>query len=140
MFRVSYGDGELEFMLQPWFDLVVHPVPAGLYDIVIAGIGKPDDADLAGASRAARRVSEFVREGGAIVIAAQLDEGDAQGAGLLPEAFVVIAASEAPEAVRVAGMRAAVDIEEGLDLAYEHIGRPTRASVLLIPRAGATTP
>ena len=138
MFRVSYGDGELEFMLQPWFDLAVHPAPGERYDIVVAGVGKPEDTDLAGASRAARSVSEFVREGGAVVLAAQLDEGDGAGASAAPERFVVIAASEAPEAVRLAGLRAAVDVEEGLDLAYEHIGRPTRASVLLIPRVRAT--
>jgi hypothetical protein len=37
-------------------------------------------------------------------------------------------------------MRAAVDVEEGLDIAYEHIGRPVRASVLLVPRALHTLP
>ena len=138
MFRVSYGDGELEFMLQPWFDLAVHPAPGERYDIVVAGLGKPDDADLAGASRVAQRISEFVREGGAIILAAQLEEGGGDAIGERPDPFIVIAASEAPEDVRLAGMRAAVDVEEGLDLAYEHIGRPSRASVLLIPRVAAT--
>lgn len=135
MFRVSYGDGELEFMVQPWFDAVLHPTPGERYDIVVAGVGKPEGADLAGASRAARRVGEFVREGGAIILAAQLDEG--RGEAIAPRGgpFIVIAASEAPEDVRLAGMRAAVDVEEGLDIAYEHIGRPTRASVLLLPHA-----
>ena len=33
-----------------------------------------------------------------------------------------------------------VDVEEALDIAYEHIGRPERASVLLVPRALHTLP
>ena len=53
---------------------------------------------------------------------------------------VIVAASEAPEVVRLAKLRAAVDVEEGLDIAYEHIGRPARASVLLVPRALHTLP
>ena len=53
---------------------------------------------------------------------------------------IVVAASEAPEVVRLAKLRAAVDVEEALDIAYEHIGRPTRASVLLVPRAIHTLP
>jgi hypothetical protein len=42
--------------------------------------------------------------------------------------------------VRLAKLRAAVDVEEALDIAYEHIGRPQRASVLLVPRAIHTLP
>ena len=53
---------------------------------------------------------------------------------------IVVAASEAPEVVRLAKLRAAVDVEEALDIAYEHIGRPTRAAVLLVPRALHTLP
>jgi len=53
---------------------------------------------------------------------------------------IVVAASEAPEIVRLAKLRAAVDVEEALDIAYEHIGRPQRASVLLVPRAIHTLP
>src|SRR5712692_4685220 len=53
---------------------------------------------------------------------------------------IVVAASESPEVVRLAKLRAAVDVEEALDIAYEHIGRPTRASVLLVPRAIHTLP
>ncbi|MEA2661638.1 MAG: lactate racemase [Chloroflexota bacterium] len=53
---------------------------------------------------------------------------------------IVVAASEAPEVVRLAKLRAAVDVEEALDIAYEHIGRPQRASVLLVPRAIHTLP
>src|SRR5438309_2816629 len=53
---------------------------------------------------------------------------------------IVVAASESPEVVRLAKLRAAVDGEEALDIAYEHIGRPTRASVLLVPRALHTLP
>ena len=53
---------------------------------------------------------------------------------------IVVAASEAPEVVRLAKLRAAADVEEALDIAYEHIGRPERASVLLVPRAIHTLP
>lgn len=53
---------------------------------------------------------------------------------------IVVAASEAPEVVRLAKLRAAVDVEEALDIAYEHVGRPPRASVLLVPRAIHTLP
>jgi len=53
---------------------------------------------------------------------------------------IIVAASEAPEVVRLAKLRAAVDVEEALDIAYEHIGRPQRASVLLVPRALHTLP
>jgi hypothetical protein len=58
----------------------------------------------------------------------------------LQHCLVIIAASEAPEVVRLAKLRAAVDVEEALDIAYEHIGRPTRASVLLVPHALHTLP
>src|SRR5438445_5655480 len=53
---------------------------------------------------------------------------------------IIVAASESPEIVRLAKLRAAVDVEEALDIAYEHIGRPARASVLLVPRALHTLP
>ena len=151
------------------------------YDIVIAGVGKPKDVNLYQASRAATYLrfapTPVVREGGAIIIPAQLDEGAGEGAGeqrflaaleraespaavvedarrnfaggeqravmvalTLQHCMIVIAASEAPEVVRLAKMRAAVDVEEALDIAYEHIGRPTRASVLLVPHALHTLP
>lgn len=151
------------------------------YDIVIAGVGKPKDVNLYQASRAATYLrfapTPVVREGGAIIIPAQLDEGAGEGAGeqrflaaleraespaavveearrsfaggeqravmvalTLQHCMVIVAASEAPEAVRLAKMRAAVDVEEALDIAYEHIGRPSRASVLLVPRALHTLP
>lgn len=151
------------------------------YDIVIAGVGKPKDVNLYQASRAATYLrfapTPVVREGGAIIIPAQLDEGAGEGAGeqrflaaleraespaavveearrnfaggeqravmvalTLQHCLVIVAASEAPEAVRLAKMRAAVDVEEALDIAYEHIGRPTRASVLLVPHALHTLP
>ena len=144
LFRVPYGDGELEFMVQPWFALdVVDPSRAArtTYDIVIAGIGKPDDADLGRALRAAAKAtrSVVIRDGGALVIPAQLEDGEGEAAadaiaGVPDVTLVVVAASEAPEAVRVAGLRAAVDIEEALDIAYEHIGRPQRANVALMTR------
>ena len=151
------------------------------YDIVIAGVGKPKDVNLYQASRAATYLrfapTPVVREGGAIIIPAQLDEGAGEGAGeqrflaaleraespaavveearrnfaggeqravmvalTLQHCLVIVAASEAPEAVRLAKMRAAVDVEEALDIAYEHIGRPTRASVLLVPHGLHTLP
>lgn len=160
--------------------LYTRPI-AKQYDIVIAGVGKPKDVNLYQASRAATYLrfapTPVVREGGAIIIPAQLDEGAGEGAGeqrflaaleraespaavveearrnfaggeqravmvalTLQHCMVIVAASEAPEAVRLAKMRAAVDVEEALDIAYEHIGRPTRASVLLVPHALHTLP
>ena len=151
------------------------------YDIVIAGVGKPKDVNLYQASRAATYLrfapTPVVREGGAIIISAQLDEGAGDGAGeqrffaalerapspaavveearrhfaggeqravmvalTLQHCLVIVAASESPEVVRLAKMRAAVDVEEALDIAYEHIGRPERASVLLVPHALHTLP
>lgn len=151
------------------------------YDIVIAGVGKPKDVNLYQASRAATYLrfapTPVVREGGVIVIPAQLDEGAGEGAGeqrflaaleraespaavvdaarrhfsggeqravmvalTLQHCLIVVAASESPEVVRLAKLRAAVDVEEALDIAYEHIGRPSRASVLLVPRALHTLP
>src|SRR5438093_948026 len=146
LFRVAYGDGELEFMLQPWFDVEVAPPAQPIdkqYDIVIAGIGKPDDADLTQALRAAAYLrlakAPAVRDGGVLIIAAQLEDGEGDDTveitSLVENCLVVIAASESPEIVRIANLRAAVDVEEALDIAYEHIGRPQRASVLLVPRA-----
>ena len=151
------------------------------YDIVVAGVGHPKDVNLYQASRAATYLrfapTPVVREGGAIIIPARLEEGAGEGAGeqrflaaleraespaaVVDEARhhfaggeqravmvaltlqwcqVIVAASEAPEIVRLAKLRAAVDVEEGLDIAYEHIGRPARASVLLVPRALHTLP
>jgi nickel-dependent lactate racemase len=151
------------------------------YDIVIAGVGHPKDVNLYQASRAATYLrfapTPVVREGGAIIIPARLEEGAGEGPGEQrflaaleraesPAAVVdaarrqfaggeqravmvaltlqwcqmIVAASEAPEVVRLAKLRAAVDVEEGLDIAYEHIGRPARASVLLVPRALHTLP
>jgi len=151
------------------------------YDIAIAGVGAPKDANLYQASRAATYLrfapTPVVREGGAIVIPARLEEGAGEGAGeqrflaaleaaaspqevvaaarrhfsggeqravmvalTLQHCQIIVAASEAPEIVRRAKLRAAVDVEEALELAYEHIGRPPRASVLLVPRALHTLP
>jgi nickel-dependent lactate racemase len=160
--------------------LYTRPI-AKQYDIVIAGVGSPKDANLYQASRAATYLrfapTPVVREGGAIIIAARLDEGAGDGPGeqrflaaleraespaavvdaarrhfeggeqravmlalTLQHCLVIVAASEAPEIVRLAKLRAAVDVEEALDIAYEHIGRPTRASVLLVPHALHTLP
>ena len=151
------------------------------YDIVIAGVGAPKDVNLYQASRAATYLrfapTPVVREGGAIIVPARLDEGAGDGAGeqrflaalqsaespaavvegarrhfaggeqravmvalTLQHCLVIVAASESPEVVRLAKLRAAVDVEEALDIAYEHIGRPARASVLLVPRALHTLP
>ncbi len=160
--------------------LYTRPI-ARQYDIAIAGVGKPKDVNLYQASRAATYLrfapTPVVREGGAIIVPAQLDEGAGEGAGeqrflaalenaespaavveearrhfaggeqravmvalTLQHCLVIVAASESPEVVRLAKLRAAVDVEEALDLAYEHIGRPQRASVLLVPRALHTLP
>ena len=156
------------------------PIPKQ-YDIAIAGVGAPKDVNLYQASRAATYLRfapvPVVREGGAIIVPAQLGEGAGEGAGeqrflaaleraespaavveaarrsfaggeqravmvalTLQHCLVIVAASEAPEVVRLAKLRAAVDVEEALDIAYEHIGRPERASVLLVPRALHTLP
>jgi hypothetical protein len=58
----------------------------------------------------------------------------------LQNCLLVIAASEAPEVVRLAKLRAAVDVEEALDIAYEHVGRPARARVLLVRRVREAYP
>src|SRR5207245_10096212 len=55
------------------------------YDIVIAGVRQPKDVNLYQASRAATYLrfapTPVVREGGAIIIPARLDEGAGEGAG-----------------------------------------------------------
>jgi hypothetical protein len=153
-------------MAQPWFDVAERAGASATepYDIVIVGVGAPEDADLYRASRAATAVAApMLRDGGAIIVPARLDQSgeselDQRFLGMLASpderamstgddpalrqalalaetrkrSFVVIAGSEAPEVVRLAGLRAAVDVEEALDLAYEHIGRPQRAAVLLL--------
>jgi nickel-dependent lactate racemase len=160
--------------------LYTRPIPRQ-YDIVIAGVGKPKDVNLYQASRAATYLrfapTPVVREGGAIIIPAQLEEGAGEGPGeqrflaaleraespaavveearrhfaggeqravmvalTLQHCLVIVAASESPEVVRLAKLRAAVDVEEALDIAYEHIGRPEHASVLLVPHALHTLP
>ena len=58
----------------------------------------------------------------------------------LQHCLVVVAASEAASVVQRAKLRVAVDVEEALDIAYEHIGRPPRASLLIVPRALHTLP
>jgi nickel-dependent lactate racemase len=160
--------------------LYTRPIPKQ-YDIVIAGVGHPKDVNLYQASRAATYLrfapTPVVREGGAIIIPARLEEGAGDGPGeqrflaaleraespaavveaarrhfaggeqravmvalTLQWCQIIVAASEAPEIVRLTKLRASVDVEEGLDIAYEHIGRPARASVLLVPRALHTLP
>ena len=118
-------------MLQPWFDLAA----ATGCDIVVTGVGGPLGSDLGQVLRATASTRALARDGGAVVIAAQLDEGKGDAEPVADGRFVIVAASESPEIVRLAGLRAAVDVEEGLDLAYEHIGRPPRASVRIVARA-----
>jgi nickel-dependent lactate racemase len=151
------------------------------YDVVVAGVGAPKDVNLYQASRAATYLrfapTPVVREGGAIVLPAQLPEGAGEGAGeqrflaalerapspaavveearrhfsggeqrsvmvalTLQHCLVVVAASEAADVVSRAKLRVAVDVEEALDIAYEHIGRPKTASLLIVPRAIHTLP
>jgi nickel-dependent lactate racemase len=179
---VAAGDPDavLAELVEKAAALYTRPIPKQ-YDIVIAGVGHPKDVNLYQASRAATYLrfapTPVVREGGAIIIPARLEEGAGEGPGeqrflaaleraASPAAVVdearrhfaggeqravmvaltlqwcqiIVAASEAPEVVRLAKLRAAVDVEEGLDIAYEHIGRPTRASVLLVPHALHTLP
>jgi nickel-dependent lactate racemase len=160
--------------------LYTRPI-ARQYDIAIAGVGRPKDTNLYQASRAATYLrfapTPVVRDGGAIIVPAQLEEGAGEGAGeqrflaaleraespaavvdearrhfaggeqravmvalTLQHCLVIVAASESPEVVRQAKLRAAVDVEEALDIAYERIGRPPRAAVLLVPRALHTLP
>jgi hypothetical protein len=58
----------------------------------------------------------------------------------LQHCLLVVAASEAADVVRRAKLRVAMDVEEALEIAYEHIGRPPRASLLIVPRALHTLP
>ena len=151
------------------------------YDVVVAGVGAPKDVNLYQASRAATYLrfapTPVVREGGVIIVPAQLPEGAGEGAGeerflaaleraespaavveaarrhfeggeqravmvalTLEHCLVVVAASESADVVRRAKLRVAVDVEEALEIAYEHIGRPPGASLLIVPRALHTLP
>ncbi len=130
--RVPYGDGEIEFMLQPWFAVAEAPA---LLDIVVIGVGGADGSDLGTALRATLEIRGLARAGGAVVIAARLEDGKGDAEPLDEGRLVIVAGSEAPEIVRLAGLRPAVDVEEGLDLAYEYLGRPTGASVAIVGRA-----
>src|SRR5213076_441523 len=64
--------------------LYTRPIPKQ-YDIAIAGVGHPKDVNLYQASRAATYLrfapTPVVREGGAIIIPARLEEGAGEGAG-----------------------------------------------------------
>ncbi|MEK7861103.1 MAG: nickel-dependent lactate racemase [Chloroflexota bacterium] len=173
-------DGVLARLVEVAASVYTRPI-SKQYDIAIAGVGYPKDVNLYQASRAATYLrfapTPVVREGGAIIVPAQLGEGAGEGAGeqrflaaleraespaavveaarrsfaggeqravmvalTLQHCAIIVAASESPEVVRLAKLRAAVDVEEALDIAYEHIGRPPRASVLLVPRALQTLP
>ena len=173
-------DAVLEELVRVAAALYTKPI-SKQYDVVVAGVGAPKDVNLYQASRAATYLrfapTPVVREGGAIVLPAQLPEGEGEGAGeqrflaaleraaspsavveearrhfaggeqravmvalTLQHCLVVVAASEAADVVRRAKLRVAVDVEEGLDIAYEHIGRPKTASLLIVPRAIHTLP
>ena len=61
------------------------PVPNAPYDVVIAGVGAPKDANLYQASRAATYIglsgNPVLRTGGVIIVPATMPEGAGQGAG-----------------------------------------------------------
>ena len=173
-------DRVLEELVRVGAALYTKPI-AKQYDVVVAGVGAPKDVNLYQASRAATYLrfapTPVVREGGAIVLPAQLPEGAGEGAGeqrflaaleraaspsavveearrhfaggeqravmvalTLQHCLIVVAASEAADVVQRAKLRVAVDVEEGLEIAYEHIGRPKSASLLIVPRAIHTLP
>ena len=53
---------------------------------------------------------------------------------------VIVAGAEDPELPLRLKMRSARDVQEALVMAHEHLGRPARASLLLVPRALHTLP
>lgn len=61
------------------------PVPRNQYDVVIAGVGAPKDANLYQASRGATYIglsaAPVLRDGGVIILPAQLSEGAGEGRG-----------------------------------------------------------
>jgi nickel-dependent lactate racemase len=173
-------DQVLEELVRVGAALYTKPI-AKQYDVVVAGVGAPKDVNLYQASRAATYLrfapTPVVREGGVIVLPAQLPEGAGEGAGeqrflaaleraaspsavveearrhfaggeqravmvalTLQHCLVVVAASEAADVVQRAKLRVAIDVEEALEIAYEHIGRPASASLLIVPRAIHTLP
>jgi nickel-dependent lactate racemase len=181
---VAVAAGEPDAVLRTLVDrasaIYTQPI-SKQYDVVIAGVGAPKDVNLYQASRAATYLrfapTPVVREGGSLIVPAQLSEGAGEGAGeqrflaalenaaspaavveaarahfaggeqravmvalTLQHCQIVVAASESADVVRRAKMRVAVDVEEALEIAYEHIGRPERASLLLVPRALHTLP
>jgi lactate racemase len=73
---------ELVAIAQAYYEVAVPNAP---YDVVIAGVGAPKDANLYQASRAATYLglsgTPVIRPGGVIIIAAALPEGAGAGAG-----------------------------------------------------------
>lgn len=65
--------------------LVETPVPNAPYDVVIAGVGAPKDANLYQASRAATYIglshTPVVRQGGVIIVPARMPDGAGEGTG-----------------------------------------------------------
>jgi nickel-dependent lactate racemase len=61
------------------------PVPNALYDVVIAGVGAPKDANLYQASRAATYIglsgAPVIRPGGVVIVPATMPEGAGEGKG-----------------------------------------------------------
>src|SRR3979411_2759138 len=81
--------------------IYTRPIPKQ-YDIVIAGVGAPKDVNLYQASRAATYLrfapTPVVREEGALIISAELDEGAGEGAGE-QRFFAALERAESPAAV-----------------------------------------
>lgn len=173
-------DDVLEALVARAREIFTRPI-AKQYDVAIAGVGHPKDANLYQASRAATYLRfapvPAVREGGVIIVPAPCPEGAGRGAGEArffralesapsPEAVVerarrsfsggeqravmvaltlqhcavIIAGARDPDVIRRAKLRAARDLQEALAMAHEHIGRPARASLLVVPRALHTLP
>lgn len=65
--------------------LVETPVPNAPYDVVIAGVGAPKDANLYQASRAATYIglshTPVIRQGGVIIVPARMPDGAGEGTG-----------------------------------------------------------
>src|SRR6266851_4990960 len=94
-------DRVLEELVQVGAALYTKPI-AKQYDIAIAGVGHPKDVNLYQASRAATYLrfapTPVVREGGAIIIPARLEEGAGDGAGE-QRFFAALERAESPAAV-----------------------------------------
>lgn len=173
-------DPVLETLARRASEIYTRPI-AKQYEIAIAGVGYPKDANLYQASRAATYLrfapTPAVREGGVIIVPAPCVEGAGLGAGeqrflaalesassprdvverarqqfaggeqravmvalTLEHCAVIVAGARDPEVIRRAKLRWAPDLEAALADAHGHLGRPARASLLVVPRALHTLP